>query len=244
MNQTGKLVLLAFLFAVSCKSVEIPVDQLDVDTFYTINDSLQKDEDIEAWLDQHRLHYMREMGRPVATAMDDFRFGQPESSLGNLAADMIRYRATHEKHRFVHIALINPDAMKIEFEEGVITLGHLYEFMPYDNTLVIMEMKGSIVRNLADEIAEQGGIPLSGMRMTISNGQASDILIDSESIDPEMTYYVATSSYLADGNGDFSSLDQAEQRHDYSLLIRDLFIDYMRSRRVFTPMEDLRVRTR
>lgn len=244
MNRIGKGILLSLLVTVSCKSVEIPVDQLDVNSFYTISDSLQKDEEIESWLNQHRIQYMRVMGRPVATALDDFHFGQPESSLGNLAADMIRYRATHENQRYVHIALINPDGMKIEFEEGVITLGDLYEFMPYDITLVILEMKGNAVRELAEEIADQGGVPLSGMRMTISGGRASDILVDSESIDPEMIYYVATSSYLADGKGNFSSLEQAEQRHDYSLLIRDLFIDYMRSRRIFTPMEDLRVRTR
>jgi len=244
MKSTGKVFLLLLFITVSCKSVEIPVDQLDAEAFYTISDSLQKDEEVETFLDQHRIQYMREMGRPVATASEDFHYGQPESSLGNLAADMIRFRATHEKHRFVHIALINPDGLRVVFEEGVITLGDLYEFMPYDNTLVILEMKGSDVRKLADEIAEQGGVPLSGMRMTITGGKATGILVDSESIDPDNIYYVATSNYLADGNSGFSSLGQAAYRHDYPLLIRDLFIDYMRSRRVFTPLEDLRVRIR
>ncbi len=246
MTKTGKLTLLLLLIAtVSCKSSEeILQEPLAFEPFYTINDSLKKDPDIENWLKPYREIYEQEMGRRIARANGPLTFGQPESSLGNLATDIIRYRAIHEYQKFVHIAVMNPDGFQLEFEEGDITLGDLYEFMPYDNTLVILEMRGQDVRELADEIAEKGGVPLSGMRMTIVDGKATGVLVDSESLEADKIYLVATSSYVARGGGGFHSMQNGLARHDYSVLIRDIFIDYMRSRREFTPVEDLRIRTR
>ena len=246
MTKTGKLTLLLLLIVtVSCKSSEEIVEEpLAYQPFYTINDSLEQDPDIENWLKPYRESYEQIMGRRIARANGPLTFGQPESSLGNLATDIIRYRAIHEYQKFVHIAVMNPDGFQVEFEEGDITLGDLYEFMPYDNTLVILEMEGQYVRKLADEIAKKGGVPLSGMRMTIVDGRATGVLVDSESLEDDAIYLVATSSYVARGGGGFHSLQNGSGRHDYSVLIRDIFIDYMRSRREFTPVEDLRIRIR
>jgi 2',3'-cyclic-nucleotide 2'-phosphodiesterase (5'-nucleotidase family) len=239
------ILLLFTVSVISCKSGEIVTDPPpDVEDFYDIASDIEKDQEIEAWLSEFREIYETEMGRPVAYANGPLELGQPESSLGNLAADMLRYRAIHEYQRFVHIGLLNLESFQLEFDAGNITLGDLYELMPYNNTLVVLEMDGDHVRELADEIAQKGGVPLSGMRMTITDNQASSVLIDSGSLDRDATYLVATSSYLADGNGDFPSLRNGNTRYDYPILIRDIIIDYMRSRRVFEPVEDLRIRSR
>lgn len=239
------ILLLTSLFVASCKSSEKAIEPPpEVENFYNLGEGIEKDQAIEDWLTEFREIYEREIGRTIAIANGPLVLGKPESPLGNLAADMLRYRAMHEYQRFVHVGLLNMEGFQIEFSEGNITLGDLYEFMPYNNTLVVLEMDGEHVRELADEIAGKGGAPLSGMRMTIVNDQASSVLIDSESIDPEGTYLVATSSYLADGNGDFPSLGNGNTRYDYPVLIRDIFIDYMRSRREFHPVEDLRIRSR
>jgi 2',3'-cyclic-nucleotide 2'-phosphodiesterase (5'-nucleotidase family) len=238
------LILILF-FVVSCKSTEKTVlSPPEVETFYSLDHNIEKDQEIETWLSDFRDIYEREMGRTIAVANGPLVIGQPESSLGNLAADMLRYRAMHEYQKFIHIALLNMDGFQIEFGEGEITLGDLYEFMPHNNTLVVLEIEGKYVKELADEIAGKGGVPVSGMRMTIVDDQAEGILVDSGSLDPDEAYLVATSSYIADGGGDFSSLQNGSIRHDYPVLIRDIFIDYMRSRRVFNPVEDLRIRSR
>jgi 2',3'-cyclic-nucleotide 2'-phosphodiesterase (5'-nucleotidase family) len=244
MSRLSIILLLISLFAASCKSTETVIEPPEVENFYNLGQGIEKDQEIEAWLSEFRDTYDREMERTIAVANGPLVLGKPESSLGNLAADMLRFRAIHEYQRFVHIGLLNMEGFQTEFSEGNITLGDLYEFMPYNNTLVVLEMDGEHVRELADEIAEKGGAPLSGMRMTIDNSQASAILIDSESLDSDATYLVATSSYLADGNGDFPSLGNGNTRYDYPVLIRDIFIDYMRSRREFYPVEDLRIRSR
>lgn len=244
MDRVFVLSLILTFAGISCKSSEVVTETSEYQFYYTISDSLKKDPVIENWLEPYREIYHLEMGRPVARAHGSLTFGQPESSLGNLAADMIRFRASHEFQRYIHIAVINSDGLKIEFNEGIITLGHLYEFMPSDNTLVILEMEGRYVKELADEIAAKGGVPMSGMRMTIDEETATGILVNAEGLDPDKLYLVATSSYVAEGGGGFDFVKNSMLRYDYSLLIRDIFIDHMRSRREFTPVEDLRIRTR
>ncbi len=234
-------ILLLFLLLLSCTSQE-KLTGVEAEPFYTIDESLDKDEEIEAKLASWREIYGEEMDRRVVEALGNFHFGKPESSLGNLTADMLRYRASHEMERFVHLALINRDGFGIEFREGPITLDHLYQFMPYDNTLVVLEMPGSKIAKLADEIASRGGVPVSGLRMMINNGRATGILVNSEHLDPERTYYLATSSYVAGGGGGFDSLLEHNTRHDFDLLIRDLFIDHLRRYREVAPEVDLRIR--
>jgi 2',3'-cyclic-nucleotide 2'-phosphodiesterase (5'-nucleotidase family) len=244
MNRVFIISVLLMFAGISCKSSEKVAEPLEYRSFYSIGDSLEKDPAVESWLESWREIYNREMERPVARAHGSLTFGRPESSLGNLAADMIRYRAAHEFRKYVHIALIDSDGLKVEFDEGDISLGDLYEFMPYDNTLVILELQGSYIKDLADEIAAIGGAPVSGMRMTINDETATGILVDSESLDPDKLYLVATSSYVANGDGGFDSIQNSAVRHDYSLLIRDIFIDHMRRSRELTPVEDLRIRIR
>lgn len=179
------LAVLQFLFlftVISCKSSEqIIEDEPPYQPFYAIDDSLEKDREIEAWLHPYRTEYEQEMGRVIATAEGDFTFGQPESSLGNLVSDLIRYRASHEMRQYVHVGLIDDESFQLELLEGDITLGELYEFMPYSSSLVVFEMNGNQIQNLANEIAEKGGVPVSGLRMNIRDNSAGSVLVHTES---------------------------------------------------------------
>ncbi len=239
------LPLLLLIITASCRSSgHISDDELPRQPFYAVDDSLQKDSEMEEWLEPYRAEYSQQMGRVVARTHGEFTFGQPESTLGNLVSDMIRYRASHEMRQYVHVALIDMDSFQLEFNEGLITLGELYEFMPFNSQLVVVEMKGDEVRKLADEIARKGGVPVSGLRMNILDDEAGSVLVNVESPDPGQTYLVATSSYIAGGGGGFSSIENSRVQHEHDLFIREIIIDYMRSRREFYPEYDQRIRTR
>lgn len=245
MGKAGKAGFLLLVALASCKGQEMAGAEEDFvayEHFYTIDNSLEKDDGMERWLEPYRSVYDEVMGRPVAEAGGAFHYGQPESSLGNLVADMIRYRATYEMQTYVHIALLGKEDLKVEFGEGTVTVGDFHELMPENNTLVVLELKGESVEDLSDEIAEKGGVPVSGLRMTITDRRAQGVLVNSETVVSEKIYYVATSSSMAEGRDGFESLQDHTERHDFSVLIRDLFIDHMSNRDVFVPETDQRVR--
>jgi 2',3'-cyclic-nucleotide 2'-phosphodiesterase (5'-nucleotidase family) len=62
--------------------------------------------------------------------------------------------------------------------KGDISVGKIYELMPFDNVMYIMELEGSIVQMFFDRMAESGGWPVSrNVYFEISYGKAKNIQI-------------------------------------------------------------------
>jgi 2',3'-cyclic-nucleotide 2'-phosphodiesterase (5'-nucleotidase family) len=122
-------------------------------------------------------------------------------------------------------------------------VGDVLEFMPYDNHLVILKLKGFDLERLVQQVAKAGGAPISGVRFSIgSNGRARGILVNSEVISPERDYLVATSNWAADGGDQFPALWSAVDRVDLQLQLKDLFIDYFKSESDLYNITDGRIR--
>lgn len=203
----------------------------------------EPDPGISETLDSYRDTLNREMGVRVATVTDTLRFDQPEGSLGNLAADAIRARAGNELRRYINAGIIGESSFKLFFTPGTLTLGDVYQFMPYENHLVVLTLDGKMMRQLIQEVAEIGGAPISGVRFAINDGKASGILVNSEVIEEDAHYLVATSSYLANGGDQFSALWEPVDRIDlHDVSIRDLYVEHFRHQRVLTPVTDGRIR--
>ncbi|MEX0823915.1 MAG: 5'-nucleotidase C-terminal domain-containing protein, partial [Balneolaceae bacterium] len=140
----------------------------------------QPDPEIRGALDTYRDSLNQVMNVKVADVADTLRFGEPESALGNLAADALRFRAAAELRTFIHIGIIGEGSFKLYFEPGVLTLGDVYEFMPYQNHLVVLTLSGNMVNKLSNEVARTGGAPISGVRFRINGSGAQGVLVNAE----------------------------------------------------------------
>lgn len=225
------------------QTAESEVPSVEDRHYYTLDGQIPEDAEFVNWLAPYRELYQEEMGRELTTTEASLKLHNPESALGNLAADMIRSRAAYEMGGFVHMALINRHELRTELPGGTITYEDLYELIPGDSKLVILELTGDRLIELAGEIARKGGAPISGMRLGINEGEARGVLVNAETVMPDRQYYVATTSYIADHDNEFESLQQYSERRDFPVLIRDLFIDYMSSRRNLEPNLDQRIRS-
>lgn len=201
-----------------------------------------EDETIASMLNQYRDGYNEKMGVRVAKVAYPLEFGSPESKLGNMAADAIRFRAAREARRFVHLSVIGESSFRLNFNEGTLTLGEVLEFMPYENHLVLLKLTGDMVHELSQQIAERGGAPVSGMRFRLVDGQARQILVNSEILDRRGEYWLATSNWVADGGDNFTAITNPLERIDYDVSIRDLYVEYFRNQRVLSPETDGRIR--
>ena len=194
-------------------------------------------------LEAHRDSLNLVMGKQIATVRDTLRFDQPEGSLGNLVSDALRFQAASELRTFVHIGIVDESSFNLFLVPGPLTIGEVYEFMPYSNHLTVLEVNGQRVRKLVQQIAQKGGAPVSGVRFSIDNqNNARGILVDSEVLSDEETYLIATTSYLADGGGPFPALWDVRKRTDLELSIRKLYTEYFRNKVVLTADTDGRIR--
>lgn len=201
------------------------------------------DPEMVQMLDAYRDSLNEVMGREIATVRDTLRFGKPEGALNNLVADALRFRAASELRRFVHVGVIGEDSFKLYLVPGELTLGDVYEFMPYDNHLVVLTLNGATLLKLIEQVAAMGGAPISGVRFRIdAEGNPNSILVNAEVIDLNREYLVATSSWAAGGGDKFPALWNAEKRLDTNVSLQDVYITYLRNQVELFAITDGRIR--
>jgi 2',3'-cyclic-nucleotide 2'-phosphodiesterase (5'-nucleotidase family) len=153
---------------------------------------------------------------------------RPESTIGNFICDAMRADAG------VDIALQNPGGMRADMDAGPITRGDVYAVMPFDNTIVTMELTGEQVK-LALEQALRGTrvTQVSGVRYVVDSKQpalqrvTSITLADGKPLDPKRTYKVAVNNFMASGGDQYDALAQGTNRNDTGRLIRDAMMKYV-----------------
>src|SRR5690606_33834419 len=140
----------------------------------------------------------------------------PEGALGNFAADAMRTVAAEALGEPVDIAVTNNGGLRVPIPEGPITVGALFELMPFENALVLLTLSGTQVDSLAGQIARIGGEPVAGLTFTIEepSRRAVDVRVNGEPVDPGRLYRVVTSDYLADIGGGLPVLSEYRERVD------------------------------
>lgn len=130
---------------------------------------------------------------------------QRTSPLMNLVADMVADEAATIAAKPIDLAIMNKGGIRRSLPAGAITRGMVMEMMPFDNRIVVMEIKGSDLSDVFDIIAGQGGQCVSSSVVAVGDKeshQATEVTIGGEPLDPERTYTLATVDYLA-GGGDY-----------------------------------------
>jgi 2',3'-cyclic-nucleotide 2'-phosphodiesterase (5'-nucleotidase family) len=152
---------------------------------------------------------------------------QPEGTLGNLMADAVLNRSQARFGVKVDGATLNNGGIRINMiPAGNITRGKVYELMPFDNIIVLLQMDGRLLQELLDHIAGRGGWPLAGITMQISNKKAVEVRVGGLALDPTATYTIALPDYVANGGDDCAMLRNIPQQNK-GYLFRDALLEYI-----------------
>ena len=219
--------------------------------FASVSDSVPPDPSVEAMIAPYRSQMEAHLAETLAQATGHFLKADPEGALDNLVADAVLHGARARSRDTVHVAMVNDGGLRVPIAEGAVSMRHTYELLPFENYLVVLSLTGVQLERLADEVARSGGEPVAGWSMVLDGDDAIGVLVGDAPIDPQGSYRVATVDYLADGGGSWSVLweaasgegrEEGEGREDLAVLIRDVFVDYIRQRGVIHPELDGRIR--
>lgn len=225
-----KLLIVLVLTVLSWWSCKTTSYVADIDTSYDrIGKWTDEDQDITALIKPYKVQLDQQMNEVIGHADIDMVKGKPNSTLGSWFVDILQEEAERIYGVDVAFAAQNYGGIRVQsVAAGDISVGTIYEVMPFDNKLVVLKAGGAEMKKLLDMIASHGGWPVSDhLRMTIDGDKAKDIYIDGEAFDTQKTYYIALPDYIANG-GDKADFLISLPRMDKDLMLRDIVIDHLK----------------
>lgn len=151
---------------------------------------------------------------------------QPECTLGNFMADA-QLAVAQRIDPKVEISVMNYGGIRLPYiAPGEITKGKMYELMPFDNMITIIEIPGAVLKQFCDHMAKSKGWPVSGLKFIIKNKEATDITINGKPLNEHIIYKAVVSDYIARGGDNCDFLTSLKKRFT-SIFVRDAMIDYV-----------------
>lgn len=186
--------------------------------------------EVASIIDPYQEKLVAKMEEVIAQNPITMEKAQPESRLGNWVAGLT-YIAGKEAFPNLDIAFAvqNYGGIRVKaLAAGPVTVGEIYELMPFDNELVAVELNGFVLQEFIDHMAADGGWPISEqLRFRIEADKAVDVSIQGEPIAFNRNYIIVLPDYVANGGSDSKMLIDRQQ-YPSGQLIRDLLIDYTR----------------
>ncbi|MBK7426482.1 MAG: 5'-nucleotidase C-terminal domain-containing protein [Saprospiraceae bacterium] len=173
-----------------------------------------------------------EMGSVIGYIESEMPRKQPESTLTHWMGDLTYTAGKKYSGKEIDFAFLNHGGIRVSYvAAGPITVGKVFEIMPFDNLLTVLTLTGEEVQMLFDLIAyKNGGWPVSKqVYVELDGEEAVNIRIHGEYLKADKLYTVATTSFLAEG-GDGLDFLKKVPRTDYPVFIRDIIIEDIKSK--------------
>lgn len=174
------------------------------------------------------------IGRASAAFVRD---GYPlDNPLGNWMTDAMR------QHAKADIGIQNTYGIRADIRAGDVTLRSIYTVMPFENTLVVVQLTGDAVLKLV-ESALKGGkllLQMSGLQVRFKWDKAKEkaslieVTHNGQPIDRQRTYTIATNNYLASGGSAAGPLANAPSTNT-GVSLRKVVADKLSQEKIITP---------
>lgn len=234
----------------------------DSETYKKIIDSINKSKGFKIFSEDKEVLTMlaplkaqiEDLKRQVITVAEDDLIVGLNSGPGPLVIDGFVLKTN------VEIGLINRGSIRKDLSSGNITLGDVYEVMPFANTLCLINLKGSEIKQLLEDgidyqIVHNPNDPyypyVSGLTYTVkphaSKGNRVNGLMRIKtdgSVEPlhaESIYKFVTVSFIAKQGGDGYKFFNTYRGNiiDTGLIDADVFVEYLASHKsVKNPTEE------
>jgi 2',3'-cyclic-nucleotide 2'-phosphodiesterase (5'-nucleotidase family) len=216
------------LISISCKTSWFPTSATKQNI--PVSDSINQ---LDSQLVQLYLPYKRilekDMNRVISYSEKELVKNKPESELTNLLADLLLSAAIKEAEKngievYPQISYFNYGGIRTSLPKGEITVGNIFELMPFENELVYVQINGVQLQHFFDLIAEKGGDSVGGVSFLISNQKAVNVFVKGEELNADSKYWIATNDYIANGGDGMEVFNQSIQLVNSNRKIRDIII--------------------
>lgn len=244
MNLKSLLLCFTLLILASCKA-PISYDKIEGKRI-TITDTLPTDPTIEAFIKPYRQHINNNLDSVLSYAVDTYSKsdGDLNTALGNFIADAVyeqsnpvfKARSGHD----IDFVLLNHGGIRGIISKGNITTRTAYDVMPFENAIVVTQLKGAQIKELLDYLAKaKRAHPISKLKIRLdSDGALEQTLLNGQPIDFNNSYYVLTNDYLFNGGDGMDFFKKRDTVYVLDYKIRNALIDYFSKIDTISPVID------
>jgi len=184
------------------------------------------------------------MAELIGEATEDLTYSRSmESPLANMVADAFREKAKTQ------IAIHNVGGIRARVTKGGITWGKAFEVLPFQNTLVTLKLTGAqLKKTLERGLAPTVGITaVSGIRVQLDRSKppgqqvASAHLLDGAPVEDSRLYSIATNDFILAGGDGYDEFAKGTDIMETGVILRDVFVEYIKAHRVLSPSLDGRI---
>lgn len=214
----------------------------------TIDNNLKSDKEIDSVIRPYKTRLEASMNEVLSYSDNEYKKtdGVLNTAIGNLMADAVfKQSAPIFKKRYnldVDLVLLNHGGIRAPLPKGPIFTKTAFNIMPFENKVVVAQMKGKVVMELVNYLIKaKRAHPISGMTLHITKkGKLKKLEIQGKTIDLNKIYNVATSDYLYNGGDRMEFFKKSKTVFDLDYKIRAILIDYFTAQDTLNPKRDQR----
>ena len=220
-----QLVLIVTIQGCQCKSATQKPTSVS-NTNYEVN-SQYYDSSLSNSIAKYRDSISKNMNRVIGFSDETFTKKHASGKLDSFFVKTIMdfCLETWKDSAFLpNIFLFNTGGLRNSISSGPITVGNIFELMPFNNSLVVFEMDGKFLPELVESMKKRGGDPFMAFGQIFNKKDKYDFL-QLIKFDTNRKYMVVTSDYLLDRGDDIIKPEYLSKiRFESSILIRDALI--------------------
>ena len=214
----------------------------------SINKEIEAVKEIEDIIAPYKVNLDKTMNEVLSFSVDTYskNNGDYNTAVGNMMADAV-FELTSPLFRNrtgknIDMVLLNHGGIRADLPKGNITTKTAYSLMPFENSVVVTALKGSVILEMTNYLKSfKKAHPISGLELVLNaDNSYRKILVGGKSVESEKTYYVATNDYLYKGGDRMDFFKKSDTLYDLNYKIRNVLLDYFSKNDTLSPTIDQR----
>ena len=214
----------------------------------SINKEIEAVKEIEDIIAPYKVNLDKTMNEVLSFSVDTYskNNGDYNTAVGNMMADAV-FELTSPLFRNrtgknIDMVLLNHGGIRADLPKGNITTKTAYSLMPFENSIVVTALKGSVILEMTNYLRSfKKAHPISGLELVLNaDNSYRKILVGGKSVESEKTYYVATNDYLYKGGDRMDFFKKSDTLYDLNYKIRNVLLDYFSKNDTLSPTIDQR----
>ena len=187
----------------------------------------------------------RVIGNTNNTIGNKLTYGVAEQTLmGQLVTDVMRQAVRSD------MAFTNIGGLRTSIDKGTITVGAVYQVLPFDNTIETCTLSGAQIMDLLNYAIDSpkiGSVQYSGLRIVYDPAKAHGqriikvLTADGQELGLDKAYTVATNDFMAIGGDGYVMFKQASHMVNSGITLRDYVTKYIMDKKTINIVDDGRL---